>query len=96
MERQFQEVEEMNDSGPSMTTRIDRDGPLVAAVRRGDPTTAEDLVAAYGDRAWRLATRITGSAQDAEEAVSAPRARDLDGLARRAVIVKSSRLMGAC
>jgi RNA polymerase sigma-70 factor (ECF subfamily) len=69
MERQFQEVEEMNETGPSMTTRIDRDGPLVAALRRGDPTAAEDLVAAYGDRAWRLATRITGSAQDAEEAV---------------------------
>jgi RNA polymerase sigma-70 factor (ECF subfamily) len=59
----------MNESGPSMTTRIDRDGPLVAALRRGDPTAAEDLVAAYGDRAWRLATRITGNAQDAEEAV---------------------------
>ena len=59
----------MNGSGPSMTTRIDRDGPLVAALRRGDPTAAEDLVAAYGDRAWRLATRITGNAQDAEEAV---------------------------
>src|SRR6185436_7044765 len=52
-----------------MTTLIDRDSELVAALRRGDPTAAEDLVAAYGDRAWRLATRITGSAQDAEEAV---------------------------
>ncbi len=59
----------MNASSPSMTTRIDRDGPLVAALRRGDPTAAEDLVASYGDRAWRLATRITGNAQDAEEAV---------------------------
>jgi RNA polymerase sigma-70 factor (ECF subfamily) len=35
----------------------------------GDPTAAEDLVAAYGDRSCRLATRITGNAQDAEEAV---------------------------
>jgi RNA polymerase sigma-70 factor, ECF subfamily len=59
----------MNESGPSMTTRIDRDGPLVAALRRVDPMAAEDLVAAYGDRAWRLATRITGNAQDAEEVV---------------------------
>ncbi|HET9469757.1 MAG TPA: sigma-70 family RNA polymerase sigma factor, partial [Usitatibacter sp.] len=41
----------------------------MAALRRGDPTAAEDLVAAYGDRASRLANRITGSAQDAEEAV---------------------------
>src|SRR5438477_11228775 len=56
-------------SSPSMTTRIDRDGSLVAALRRGDPTAAEDLVAAYGDRACRLATRITGNPQDAEEAV---------------------------
>jgi len=49
--------------------RIDRDGSLVAALRRGDPVAAEDLVATYGDRAGRLAMRITGNAQDAEEAV---------------------------
>ena len=30
---------------------------------------AEDLVATYGDRACRRATRITGNLQDAEEAV---------------------------
>jgi len=53
----------------TMTTRIDRDSSLVAALRRGDPTAAEDLVAAYGDSAWRLAMRITGSAEDAEEGV---------------------------
>jgi RNA polymerase sigma-70 factor, ECF subfamily len=52
-----------------MTTRIDRNGSLVAALRRGDATAAEDLVAAYGHRACRLATRITGNVQDAEEAV---------------------------
>jgi len=56
-------------SSASMTTRVDPDGALVAALRRGDPTAAEDLVAAYGNRAYRLAWRITGSAQDAEEAV---------------------------
>src|SRR3989475_9651175 len=55
--------------GPRMTTRIDRDGSLVTALRRGDPTAAEDLVATYGDRACRLATRITCNLQDAEEAV---------------------------
>src|SRR5438132_8549576 len=54
---------------PSMTTWIDRDGSLVTALRRGDPTAAEDLVATYGDRACRLATRITCNLQDAEEAV---------------------------
>jgi RNA polymerase sigma-70 factor, ECF subfamily len=59
----------MNMSSASTTTHIDRDGPLVAALRRHDPTAAEDLVAAYGNRAFRLAARITGNAQDAEEAV---------------------------
>ena len=51
------------------TTTIDRDGSLVAALRRGDPAAAEHLVAAYSDRAIRLATGITGNAQDAEEVV---------------------------
>jgi RNA polymerase sigma-70 factor, ECF subfamily len=59
----------MNVNTPSMTTRVDPDGALVAALRRGDPTAAEDLVAAYGNRAFHLARRITGSAQDAEEVV---------------------------
>ena len=63
------ELAEMHGKGPRMTTRIDRDGSLVTALRRGDPTAAEDLVTAYGDRAYRLATRITGNPQDAEEAV---------------------------
>src|SRR5215470_18927527 len=55
--------------GRSMATVTDRDGRLVAALRRGDPAAAENLVAAYGDRAYRLATRITRNAQDAEEAM---------------------------
>ena len=55
--------------GPRMTTPTDRDDSLVAALRRGDPTAAEDLVAAYGDRASRLARGITGNAHDAEEVV---------------------------
>jgi RNA polymerase sigma-70 factor, ECF subfamily len=50
-------------------TRIDRDRALVDALRRRDPAAADRLVATYGDRACRLATRITGNAQDAEEAV---------------------------
>src|SRR5437660_357134 len=62
-------LEEMTGRSPGMTTSSNRDGALVAALRRGDPTAAEDLVAAYGDRACRLATRITRNAQDAEEAV---------------------------
>src|SRR5262245_16158334 len=52
-----------------MMTRIERDGSLVAALRRGEQTAADDLVATYGDRAGRLAARITRNAPDAEEAV---------------------------
>ena len=50
-------------------TREDRDLDLLAALRQRDPSAAERLVSTYGDRAYRLATRITGDGQDAEEAV---------------------------
>src|SRR5712664_4191273 len=50
-------------------TKVDRDRQLVEALRRREPAAAERLVAAYGDRAYRLATGISGSAQDAEEVV---------------------------
>ena len=49
--------------------RADRDWRLVRALRLREPTAADRLVATYGDRAYRLAVRITGSEQDAEEAV---------------------------
>ena len=49
--------------------RADRDHGLVEALRLHEPTAAERLVATYGDRAYRLATGITGNAQDAEEVV---------------------------
>src|SRR2546422_3432100 len=52
-----------------MPMRVDRDRQLVEALRLREPTAAERLVAAYGDRAYRLATGISGSAQDAEEVV---------------------------
>jgi RNA polymerase sigma-70 factor, ECF subfamily len=48
--------------------RPDADGALVEALRRGDPAAAEQLVERYGDRVYRLAMRITGSKEDAEEA----------------------------
>src|SRR5438105_5389659 len=51
------------------STRIDRDGLLVKALRRREPAAAELLVATYGDRAYRLASGISGNAQDAEEVV---------------------------
>jgi len=47
----------------------DRDAELVDGLRRGDPKATEALVAKYGDRVYRLAIRITGNEQDAEEVV---------------------------
>src|SRR5262249_4240932 len=52
-----------------VSTRADRDSSLVGTLRRGEQTAADSLVAAYGDRAFRLAIRITGNAADAEEVV---------------------------
>ena len=49
--------------------RVDRDWALVEALRRRDSTAAERLLETYGDRVYRLALRITGNAQDAEEVV---------------------------
>ena len=48
---------------------IDRDTALLEALRRRDATAAESLLATFGDRAYRLAIRISGNPQDAEEAV---------------------------
>jgi RNA polymerase sigma-70 factor (ECF subfamily) len=49
--------------------RVDRDAGLVEQLRRQDPDAAEALVALYGDKVYRLAIRITGNEQDAEEVV---------------------------
>lgn len=53
----------------TVRTRVDPDRALLGALRLGQPGAAEQLVAAYGDRAYRLAIRITGNEQDAEEVV---------------------------
>lgn len=47
--------------------RVDRDAALVEGLRRGDPAASERLLDTYGDRVYRLAIRITGNEQDAEE-----------------------------
>jgi RNA polymerase sigma-70 factor (ECF subfamily) len=52
-----------------MALRDDPDQDLVTALCERDPTAAEALVTAYRERAYRLAARITGNQQDAEEAV---------------------------
>jgi DNA-directed RNA polymerase specialized sigma24 family protein len=48
--------------------RVDVDAELVEALRRDDPDAAERLVERFGDRVYRLAMRITGLNEDAEEA----------------------------
>jgi len=48
--------------------RVDVDADLVAALRAEAPDAAERLVERFGDRVYRLAMRITGSREDAEEA----------------------------
>src|SRR5215813_6202224 len=52
-----------------MATRLDRDEELVETRRQREPAAAEQLVITYGDRAYRLASRITGNEQDAAEIV---------------------------
>ena len=48
---------------------VDPDAALVERLRRAEAGAAEALVDTYGDRVYRLALRITGNEQDAEEAV---------------------------
>lgn len=59
----------MQTDGPVAAGRIDKDAGLVEGLRRRDPGAPETLVATYGDRVYRLAIRITGNEQDAEEVV---------------------------
>jgi RNA polymerase sigma-70 factor (ECF subfamily) len=47
---------------------MDADADLVEALRREEPDAADRLVERYGDRVYRLAMRITGLNEDAEEA----------------------------
>jgi RNA polymerase sigma-70 factor, ECF subfamily len=55
-------------SVPAVARPGDPDLALVEALRRDDPEAPRMLVDAYADRVYRLAMRITGSREDAEEA----------------------------
>jgi RNA polymerase sigma-70 factor (ECF subfamily) len=48
--------------------KVDPDAAMVDALRREERDAVETLVERYGDRVYRLAVRITGSNEDAEEA----------------------------
>ena len=62
-------VLELETSTVARRPRADRDLDLLEALRLHEPTAAERLVTTYGERAYRLATSITGNKQDAEEVV---------------------------
>ncbi len=47
--------------------RLDVDADLMRALRLDDPGATDQLVERYGDRVYRLAFRITGLREDAEE-----------------------------
>lgn len=49
--------------------RTDRDLDLLQTLRRRESLAAESLISRYGERAYRLARRITGNGEDAEEVV---------------------------
>jgi RNA polymerase sigma-70 factor (ECF subfamily) len=74
MERYSQEMERYPqereiDAAPPIRHRqaVDPDAALVERLRRQEAGAAAALVAAYGDRVYRLAIRITGNSSDAEE-----------------------------
>src|SRR5262249_58139215 len=54
--------------GGSSRMNADIDDGLVQALLRGDPDACDRLVERYGERIYRLASHLTGTADDAEEA----------------------------
>lgn len=67
--RTFQGLRHQPQGQGPVLPKADRDAGLVESLRRQDEGGPEALVAAYGDRVYRLAIRITGNEQDAEEVV---------------------------
>ena len=56
-------------TGPLHVASGDRDARLVEALRTGKASAAEHLVTTYQGRAYRVAVRIAGNPEDAEEIV---------------------------
>src|SRR5262245_31534409 len=54
--------------GGSSRMNVDIDAGLVQALLRGDPDACDRLVERYGERVYRLASHLTGTADDAEAA----------------------------
>jgi RNA polymerase sigma-70 factor, ECF subfamily len=69
MRMQHEATTELQADRHTNSIRRDRDLDLVEALRLHEPTAAERLVETYGDRAYRLAVRITRAREDAEEVV---------------------------
>jgi len=65
----LQVVLERDVNGASAPRRADRDQDIPEALRRRDPAAAERLATRYGERAYRLACRITRNGPDAEDVV---------------------------
>jgi RNA polymerase sigma-70 factor, ECF subfamily len=65
----LQVVVERKVDGIAEPRRTDRDLDILQALRRREPMAAEHLIMRYGERAYRLASRITGNGEDAEEVV---------------------------
>src|SRR5437588_11393023 len=63
------QVLERETDGATDRRRPDCDLDLLEALRHREPMAAEGLIIRYGQRAYRLARRITGNDQDAEEVV---------------------------
>ncbi len=57
----------MQGGAPRKPIKRDRDEALVRQLRGEEPGAAELLVRQYGERVYRLAFRITGNQEDAEE-----------------------------
>jgi RNA polymerase sigma-70 factor (ECF subfamily) len=65
----LQALLERNIDQTSAPLRADPDQDLLQALRQGEPMAAEHLVTRYGERAYRLASRITRNGEDAQEVV---------------------------